>query len=81
MKEDTSNKVPNHVADELSKLLSSAISSYISSVNQYTTVTMDEVLQALMKTYNGILVNAYTTLLQKKINQANNNGKSVKKDN
>ena len=37
---------------------------------------MDDILQALMKTYNGILINSYTSLLEKKLNTLSN-GKPV----
>ena len=66
----------NTIVDELSQLIAASISSYVSSIKNHTTVSMDDILQALMKTYNGILINSYTSLLEKKLN-ALNNGKST----
>ncbi len=67
----------NTIVDELSQLIAASISSYVSSIKNHTTVSMDDILQALMKTYNGILINSYTSLLEKKLN-ALNNGKPTK---
>jgi len=66
----------NTIVDELSQLIAASISSYVSSIKNHTTVSMDDILQALMKTYNGILINSYTSLLEKKLN-ALSNGKPV----
>ena len=57
----------NTIVDELSQLIAASISSYVSSIKNHTTVSMDDILQALMKTYNGILVNSYTSLLEKNL--------------
>lgn len=73
----------NTIVDELSQLIAASISSYVGSIKNHTTVSMDDILQALMKTYNGILINSYTSLLEKKLNalilekklNALNNGK------
>ena len=62
----------NTIVDELSQLIAASISSYVSSIKNHTTVSMDDILQALMKTYNGILINSYTSLLEKKLNALNN---------
>lgn len=70
-KEETKN-----IADELSQFIASTISSYVSSIKNHTAISMDDILQALMKTYNGILINSYTSLLEKKLNTLND-GKSV----
>lgn len=64
------------IVDELSQLIAASISSYVSSIKNHTTVSMDDILQALMKTYNGILINSYTSLLEKKLNTLSN-GKPV----
>lgn len=64
------------IADELSQFIASTISSYVSSIKNHTAISMDDILQALMKTYNGILINSYTSLLEKKLNTLND-GKSV----
>ena len=64
------------IADELSQFIAASISSYVSSIKNHTTVSMDDILQALMKTYNGILINSYTSLLEKKLNTLSN-GKPV----
>lgn len=69
-------EITNTIVDELSQLIAASISSYVSSIKNHTTVSMDDILQALMKTYNGILINSYTSLLEKKLN-ALNNGKST----
>ena len=66
----------NTIVDELSQLIAASISSYVSSIKNHTTVNMDDILQALMKTYNGILINSYTSLLEKKLNTLSN-GKPV----
>ena len=64
------------IVDELSQLIAASISSYVSSIKNHTAITMDDILQALMKTYNGILINSYTSLLEKKLNTLSN-GKPV----
>lgn len=64
------------IADELSQFIASTISSYVSSIKNHTAISMDDILQALMKTYNGILINSYTSLLEKKLNTLSD-GKSV----
>ena len=64
------------IVDELSQLIAASISSYVSSIKNHTAITMDDILQALMKTYNGILINSYTSLLEKKLNTLSN-GKLV----
>lgn len=64
------------IADELSQFIASTISSYVSSIKNHTAISMDDILQALMKTYNGILINSYTSLLEKKLNTLGD-GKSV----
>lgn len=64
------------IADELSQFIAASISSYVSSIKNHTAITMDDILQALMKTYNGILINSYTSLLEKKLNTLSN-GKPV----
>lgn len=64
------------IADELSQFIASTISSYVSSIKNHTAISMDDILQALMKTYNGILINSYTSLLEKKLNTLSN-GKPV----
>lgn len=56
------------IADELSQFIASTISSYVSSIKNHTSISIDDILQALMKTYNGILINSYTSLLEKKLN-------------
>lgn len=66
----------NTVVDELSQLIAASISSYVSSIKNHTTVNMNDILQALMKTYNGILINSYTSLLEKKLNTLSN-GKPI----
>lgn len=66
----------NTIVDELSQLIAASISSYVSSIKNHTAITMDDILQALMKTYNGILINSYTSLLEKKLNTLSN-GKPV----
>lgn len=66
----------NTIVDELSQLIAASISSYVSSIKNHTTVSMDDILQALMKTYNGILINSYISFLEKKP-KALNNGKST----
>ena len=70
----------NTIVDELSQLIAASISSYVSSIKNHTIVSMDDILQALMKTYNGILNNSYTSLLEKKLN-ALNNGKPTENKN
>ena len=66
----------NTIVDELSQLIAASISSYVSSIKNHTTVSMDDILQALMKTYNGILINSYTSLIEKKL-KALNKGKTT----
>ena len=68
------------IVDELSQLIAASISSYVSSIKNHTTVSMDDILQALMKTYNGILINSYTSLLEKKLNALNNGKPTENKD-
>lgn len=70
----------NTIVDELSQLIAASISSYVSSIKNHTTVSMDDILQALMKTYNGILINSYTSLLEKKLNALNNGKPTENKD-
>lgn len=70
----------NTIVDELSQLIAASISSYVSSIKNHTTVSMDDILQALMKTYNGILINIYTSLLEKKPNTLNNGKPTENKD-
>ena len=70
----------NTIVDELSQLIAASLSSYVSSINNHTTVSMDDILQALMKTYNGILINSYTSLLEKKLNALNNGKPTENKD-
>lgn len=70
----------NTIVDELSQLIAASISSYVSSIKNHTTVNMDDILQALMKTYNGILINSYTSLLEKKLNALNNGKPTENKD-
>lgn len=70
----------NTITDELSQLIAASISSYVSSIKNHTTVSMDDILQALMKTYNGILINSYTSLLEKKLNALNNGKPTENKD-
>ena len=70
----------NTIVDELSQLIAASISSYVSSIKNHTTVSMDDILQALMKTYNGILINSYTSLLEKKLNTLNNGKPTENKD-
>lgn len=70
----------NTIVDELSQLIAASISSYVSSIRNHTTVSMDDILQALMKTYNGILINSYTSLLEKKLNALNNGKPTENKD-
>lgn len=70
----------NTIVDELSQLIAASISSYVSSIKNHTTVSMDDILQALMKTYNGILINSYTSLLEKKLNVLNNGKPTENKD-
>lgn len=70
----------NTITDELSQLIAASISSYVSSIKNHTTVSMDDILQALMKTYNGILINSYTSLLEKKLNALNNGKPAENKD-
>lgn len=70
----------NTIVDELSQLIAASISSYVSSIRNHTTVNMDDILQALMKTYNGILINSYTSLLEKKLNALNNGKPTENKD-
>lgn len=41
---------------------------------------MDDILQALMKTYNDMLINSYTSLLEKKLNALNNGKPTENKD-
>lgn len=69
----------NTITDELSQLIAASISSYVSSIKNHTTVSMDDILQALMKTY-GILINSYTSLLEKKLNALNNGKPAENKD-
>ena len=68
------------IVDELSQLIAASISSYVSSIKNHTAITMDDILQALMKTYNGILINSYTSLLEKKLNALNNGKPTENKD-
>lgn len=75
-KKETTNTIVN----ELSQLIAASISSYVSSIKNHTTVSMDDILQALMKTYNGILINSYTSLLEKKLNALNNGKPTENKD-
>ncbi len=70
----------NTIVDELSQLIAVSISSYVSSIKNHTTVSMEDILQALMKTYNGILINSYTSLLEKKLNALNNGKPTENKD-
>lgn len=70
----------NTIVDELSQLIAASISSYVSSIKNHTIVSMDDILQALMKTYNGILINSYTSLLEKKLNALNNGKPTESKD-
>ena len=70
----------NTIVDELSHLIAASISSYVSSVKNHTTVNMYDILQALMKAYNGILINSYTSLLEKKLNALNNGKPTENKD-
>lgn len=70
----------NTIVDELSQLIAASISSYVSSIKNHTTVSMDDILQALMKTYNGILINSYISLLEKKPNALNNGKPTENKD-
>ena len=70
----------NTIVDELSQLIAASISSYVSSIKNHTTVNMDDILQALMKTYNGILINSYISLLAKKLNALNNGKPTENKD-
>ena len=70
----------NTIVDELSQLIAASISSYVSSIKNHTTVSMDDILQALMKTYNSILINSYTSLLEKKLNALNNGKPTENKD-
>lgn len=70
----------NTIVDELSQLIAASISSYVSSIKNHTTISMDDILQALMKTYNGILINSYTSLLEKKLNALNNGKPTENKD-
>ena len=73
-------EITNTIVDELSQLIAASISSYVSSIKNHTTVSMDDILQALMKTYNGILINSYTSLLEKKLNALNNGKPTENKD-
>jgi hypothetical protein len=70
----------NTIVDELSQLIAASLSFYVSSIKNHTTISMDDILQALMKTYNGILINSYTSLLEKKLNALNNGKPTENKD-
>lgn len=69
----------NTVINALSQFITSTINSYIQTMSNQK-ISMEDILQSLMKSYNSFLLNGFTEVLKREItNKANTkDGKSTK---
>ena len=72
----------NTVINALSQFITSTINSYIQTMNSQK-ISMEDILQSLMKSYNSFLLNGFTEVLKREITNKTNteDGKSTKAEN
>lgn len=69
----------NTVINALSQFITSTINSYIQTMSSQK-ISMEDILQSLMKSYNSFLLNGFTEVLKREITNKTNteDGKSTK---
>lgn len=69
----------NTVINALSQFITSTINSYIQTMSNQK-ISMEDILQSLMKSYNSFLLNGFTEVLKREITNKTNteDGKSTK---
>jgi hypothetical protein len=72
----------NTVINALSQFITSTINSYIQTMSSQK-ISMEDILQSLMKSYNSFLLNGFTEVLKREITNKTNteDGKSTKAEN
>lgn len=72
----------NTVINALSQFITSTINSYIQTMSNQK-ISMEDILQSLMKSYNSFLLNGFTEVLKREITNKTNteDGKSTKAEN
>lgn len=72
----------NTVINALSRFITSTINSYIQTMSSQK-ISMEDILQSLMKSYNSFLLNGFTEVLKREITNKTNteDGKSTKAEN
>lgn len=72
----------NTVINVLSQFITSTINSYIQTMSSQK-ISMEDILQSLMKSYNSFLLNGFTEVLKREITNKTNteDGKSTKAEN
>lgn len=72
----------NTVINALSQFITSTINSYIQTMSNQK-ISMEDILQSLMKSYNSFLLNGFTEVLKREITNKTNteDGKSTKEEN
>ena len=70
----------NNNVNALAVLIKSTVTSYVKAIND-DSMSLDTILQALMKAYNSFLIAAFTEELKKNIQEKSNNGESTKTGN
>lgn len=72
----------NTVINALSQFITSTINSYIQTMSSQK-ISMEDILQSLIKSYNSFLLNGFTEVLKREITNKTNteDGKSTKAEN
>lgn len=72
----------NTVINALSQFITSTINSYIQTMSNQK-ISMEDILQSIMKSYNSFLFKGFTEALKQEVNSKINtkDGKSTKKEN
>lgn len=72
----------NTVINALSQFITSTINSYIQTMSSQK-ISMEDILQSLMKSYNSFLLNGFTEVLKREITNKTNteDGKSTNAEN
>ena len=72
----------NTVINALSQFITSTINSYIQTMSSQK-ISMEDILQSLMKSYNSFLLNGFTEVLKREITNKTNteDGKPTKAEN